>query len=102
MKAQSDLNGATAQYTSSLEILKKLASQDPTNTGWQHDLALIYSRQGDLLKSEDDLSSAKTQYTSSLEVMQKLAQQHPDNSGWQLELSELIASSGVHSLAKET
>jgi len=45
--AQGDLAGAFKSYRDSLEIREKLAGQDPNNTGWQRDLAIVYERVGD-------------------------------------------------------
>ena len=38
--AQGDLSGALKRYRDGLDIIEKLAKQDPGNAGWQRDLSV--------------------------------------------------------------
>ena len=42
-----------------LAIFERLAALDPTNTGWQQELAVAYGRVGDLAQARGDLTAAR-------------------------------------------
>ena len=63
--AQGDLAGALASFRKSLEIIERLARQDPTNAAWQRDLSVSHNKLGDVQLAQGDLAgrwppSAKT------------------------------------------
>ena len=45
-----------------LAISERLAGLDPANTGWQQDLAIAYSRVGDVAQARGDLAAAEQAY----------------------------------------
>jgi tetratricopeptide (TPR) repeat protein len=81
------LEEALKAYQQTLEIIKKLAEQDPSNAGWQHDLAVGYNKVGDVLSSQGKLKEAFKAYQQSLEMIEKLAEQDHSNAGWQRDLA---------------
>ena len=81
------LTGAEKHYEESLEIRRRLAAQDPDNTGWQRGLTVSLDRIGYVLQAGGDLAGAKVRYEESLEIRRRLAAQDPDNAGWQRDLT---------------
>jgi tetratricopeptide (TPR) repeat protein len=67
--------------------MEKLAKQDPSNAGWQDDLASSYENVGDVLSDEGDQAGALKNYRDELAIMEKLAKQDPSNADWQRDLA---------------
>ncbi|MGE0480538.1 MAG: hypothetical protein AB7Q17_08710, partial [Phycisphaerae bacterium] len=85
--AQGDLPGALQAYTDGLEIARKLAARDPSQTEWQRDLSVSWERIGDVRRAQGDLPGALQAYTDSLETRRKLAARDPSQTEWQRDLS---------------
>jgi hypothetical protein len=66
-----------------LKISRRLAEQDPSNAGWQRDLAVAHSRVGDVLQAQGRLEEAQASYAEYLKISRRLAEQDPSNVGWQ-------------------
>ena len=71
----------------SLNILRTLANQDKSNTGWQRDLSWSYEKFGEVLEAQGKLPEALDAYQQSLNILRALAGQDGSNSGWQRDLA---------------
>ena len=67
--------------------MSHLAGQDPSNAGWQQDLAWGQCRVGDALSAQGKFSEALEAYRKYLAIMTQLAEQAPANANWQQELA---------------
>ena len=93
-RARGDLTAAKQAYTQDLAISQRLTRLDPDNTGWQRDLAVAYSRAGDVAQDRGDLTAAEQAYTQALAVAQRLTRLDPDNTGWQRDLAVAYGRAG--------
>ncbi len=85
--AQGNLSEALKSYQDGLEIAERLARiADPSNAGWQRDLAVSYDKIGDVLRLQDDTSQALKSYQDSLAIRDRLASSDPGNARWQRDL----------------
>jgi hypothetical protein len=82
-QARGDLAGAERAFTQFLAILERLAGLDPANAGWQWELAVAYSRVGDVAQARGDLAGAERAFTQFLAILERLAGLDPANTGWQ-------------------
>jgi len=103
LEAQGDLAGALQEYRASLAIVERLASSDPSNTGWQRDLSLSYNTvryvleaQGDVLEAQGDLTGAMQEYRAALAIAERLASSDPSNTQWQQNLSRIRGKVDSH------
>jgi tetratricopeptide (TPR) repeat protein len=87
LRAQGKLPEALAAYQQGLAIAKRLADQDPSNAGWQRDLATAYDRMGDVLRTQGRLPEGLAAYQQGLAITKRLADQDPSNAGWQQDLA---------------
>ena len=71
----------------SLAISRRLAEQDPSNAGWQRELAMAQRRVADVLQAQGKLEAAQAAYGESLTISRQLVEQDPGNGGWQRELA---------------
>ncbi|MDQ1739843.1 MAG: hypothetical protein QOE53_1495, partial [Pseudonocardiales bacterium] len=97
-RARGDLAAADHAFAQALAISERLAALDPTNTGWQRDLARAHNRVGDLAQTRGDLAAADHAYTQDLAISERLAALDPTNTGWQRDLAN--AHSWVGHLAQ--
>ncbi len=65
---------------------ERLVKTDPNNRGWQSDLAAIYQRIGDALKSQGNLPEALKMLQAAVAIAESLAKADPRNAGWQRDL----------------
>jgi tetratricopeptide (TPR) repeat protein len=86
-QARGDLAAASRAYTQCLAIYQQLAALDPTNTGWQEELAAAYSGVGDMAQARDDLAAAEHAYTQELAISKELAAVDSTNTSWQRALA---------------
>src|SRR5258707_11412988 len=87
LKAQGKLEAAQAAFGEYLAISRRLAEQDPSNAGWQRDLALAHSKVGDVLKTQGKLEAAQAAFGEDLAISRRLAEQDPSNADWQRDLA---------------
>jgi hypothetical protein len=83
-QARGDLAGAEAAFGEyvRLTIFRRLVQQDPSNAGWQRDLAVAHSVWlGDVLQARGDLAGAEAAFGEYLTISRRLAQQDPSNAG---------------------
>ena len=81
--AQGKLQEALEAYQQTLAILKRLAEQDKTNSGWQRDLGVSYEKVGDVLNAQGKLQDTLDLFQQELAIDQRLAEQDKSNSAWQ-------------------
>ena len=80
------LTDALKHCEESLEIIRQLLQNEPSNAIWLQDMSESLVRIGDVLKNYD-LPAALKHYKESLEIRQKLVQKEPNNTEWQQYLS---------------
>ena len=85
-EAQGKLGEAQAAYEQYLAIFQRLAEQDPSNAGWQRELAVAHSRVGGVFEAQGKLGEAQEAYEQYLAISRRLAEQDPSNAGWQRDL----------------
>ena len=60
-------------------IMRKLINQDPSNSGWQHDLSDAHQGLGVLSKKQGDITSARQNFQASLEIWTSLIRLHGES-----------------------
>ena len=60
--AQGNLEAALKAYGDGLAIFEKLAAQDPSNTGWQRDLSVSFSKHRQRAVAQGNLDDALEAY----------------------------------------
>jgi tetratricopeptide (TPR) repeat protein len=85
--AQNDLAGALKEYEAKQGIISRLAVTDPSNTEWQHslavsygDLATVYERLGRIADALGDLTKAR-------DILAALVAIAPSNAQWKNDLA---------------
>ncbi|MGH8566546.1 MAG: hypothetical protein ACREXU_00645 [Gammaproteobacteria bacterium] len=86
-QAQGNLEEAQAALGEYLSISRRLAEQDPSNAGWQRELAVAHSRVGDVLQAQGKLEGAQAAFGEYLTISRRLSEQDPSNAGWQRDLA---------------
>jgi predicted Zn-dependent protease len=86
-QVQGNLAAALTSYRASFAIMDRLAKSDPTNTGSQSALALLYSEIGDVQGAQGNLAAVLTSYQASFAIRDRLAKSNPANPGWQSDLA---------------
>ena len=61
--AQGKLTEAQTAYRENLAISRRLAEQDPSNAGWQRELAAAHGQVGNVLQMQGDLTAAEWEYS---------------------------------------
>ena len=69
--------GGGAGLRDVLAIAKRLAAGDPSNTGWQRDLAVSYSKLADVAVAQGKLAEAARAYDDVLAIAKRLAAGDP-------------------------
>ena len=87
LEAQGKLTEARAAFEEALAISRRLAEQDPSNAGWQSDLAVAHNRVGGVLEAQGKLTEARAAFEEALAIRRRLAEQDPSNAGWQSALA---------------
>jgi predicted negative regulator of RcsB-dependent stress response len=85
--AQGDLPRALDAYRAGLDIQKRLAQADPSNTTAQRNVSVFHNKIGDVLLAQGDLAGALAEFRDSLAIAERLTAQDPANAGWQRDLS---------------
>ncbi|MEM9460148.1 MAG: tetratricopeptide repeat protein [Myxococcota bacterium] len=94
-----DLEGAKGCYERALEVLKRLAEGDPSNSTWQRDLSISYEKVGNVARGMGDLEGARGHYERALGVSKCLAEEDSSDSTWQRDLS--ISYDNVGDIARD-
>ena len=74
-----------AAVEQNLAISRRLAEQDPSNAGWQRDLAVAHSRVGDVFQAQGKLAKALPLYEEAVRGYEVLTELAADFSLWQQE-----------------
>ena len=85
--ALGDLSQALKAFDDSLAITKLLVATDRSNTQWQRDLSVAYSKVSDVLKAQGKLDEALKLYRDRLAISERLAASDRTNTQWQNDLS---------------
>ena len=85
-QARGQIVAALESYRESLAIRQKLASKDPSNTGWQRDLAVSYNNVGNAQRIQGDLAAALKSYQGFLAIARQLTAKETANVEWQRNL----------------
>lgn len=80
-------NSAMVSYQTALTLANTIATRDPANTGWQHDLSVSYERIGDVLVTQGDGPGALATFLQGLAIREALAANDPANTVWQRDIS---------------
>jgi tetratricopeptide (TPR) repeat protein len=94
LQAQGQLAAAQAAFAEFLGISRRLTEQDPSNAGWQRELAWAHSRVGDVLQAQGKLAAAQAAFDEHLAISRRLAEQDPSNAGWQRDLAMVYGRIG--------
>ncbi|WP_346907536.1 tetratricopeptide repeat protein [uncultured Roseibium sp.] len=84
--AQGQLGDALERYEAGLEVAKRLAASDASNSRRQRDLSVSFDRIGGVLVAQGKLGEALERYEAGLAVAERLAGSDPSNSEWQRDL----------------
>jgi tetratricopeptide (TPR) repeat protein len=87
LQAQGQFDAAQAAFSEALAISRRLAEQDPSNTGWQRELAVAHNRIGGVLQAQGQFDAAQAAFSEALAISRRLAEQDPSNTGWQCDLA---------------
>jgi tetratricopeptide (TPR) repeat protein len=94
LSAHGDQKGALAFLRESLELRRRLAQSDRTNTAWQRDLSVSLNRVGDVLSQQGDQRGALALFEESLDLIRRLAESDPTNAQWQRDLGASLENVG--------
>jgi tetratricopeptide (TPR) repeat protein len=83
---------ALQSYEEALVIQQRLAADDPTNAGWQRDLAETQDKAGQMLEAQENVPEALLRYHKALTIYETLAAQSPADDS----LQSLVASVSYH------
>ena len=86
-QAQGKLEAARAAYRENLVISRWLAESDPSNAGWQRELAVAHSRVGVVSQALGQLEGAQAAFAEDLAISRRLAEADPSNASWQRDLA---------------
>jgi tetratricopeptide (TPR) repeat protein len=86
LQTKGRLDEALAAFREALAIFQRLASTDPSNAGWQRDLAVAHAKVGDILQTQGRLDEALAAFREAFAIFQRLASLDPSNADWQREL----------------
>ena len=82
--ARGDLAAAEQAFAQDLAIVERLTALDPSNTGWQQNLAVAHSRIGEVALARDDLAAAEQAFAQNpaiFEETQTWLRDHPGQTG---------------------
>jgi tetratricopeptide (TPR) repeat protein len=85
--AQGNLAAALKSFQAGLDIIDRLAKDDPKNAGWQRDLSVSFNKIGDVLAAQGNLAAAPKSFQAAQNISERLAKDDPKNAGWQRDLS---------------
>jgi hypothetical protein len=91
-----DRAGALAAQQECVDIVRKLAAQDPGNAQAQRDVAVTLDKLGDVKLQAGDRAGALAAYQECVDIVRKLAAQDPGNAQAQTDLvTGLVKTSSV-------
>jgi len=99
--ARGDLAAAEQAFAQDLAIVERLTALDPSNTGWQQNLAVVHSRVGEVALARGDVAAAEQAFARSLAIFERLTALDPGNTGWQRNLAGAHSRVGSVTLARD-
>jgi uncharacterized protein (DUF697 family) len=84
---QGRFDAALSCFQASLKIIEDMAEADPSNTWWQHDLAVAQSYLGDVYQRKGCLDAALASFQVALAILAQMSQADPSNHVLQRELA---------------
>jgi Flp pilus assembly protein TadD len=94
LQTKGRLDEALAAFREALAIFQRLASTDPSNAGWQRDLAVAHAKVGDIVQAQGRLDEALATFREAFAISQRLASTEPSNANWQRDLAIAHSSLG--------
>ncbi len=91
LQAEEKLLEAQAAFAKNLAISQRLAEQDPSNAGWQRDLAIAFLRLARLKAESKNRSTALMLYKEVYQIYKTLVKMAPKASAWAREFKALKA-----------
>jgi tetratricopeptide (TPR) repeat protein len=95
-----DLPESLVIYKEALDIIQKVAKQNPTNLDLQHDLYQNEDKIAQVLWNQGKFDDAANYCSDSLAISRELAKKDPGNMKWQVDLSNSYDSLGDNLLAQ--
>ena len=92
--AEGNLGAAVTSVSTSVRLMEKLASSDPSTATWQRELSKKYNKLVELQIQAGTLGDALKSATASVTIMERLIQTDPNNADWQHDLSVSYLRSG--------
>lgn len=83
------LDEALAEFRECLTIFQHLAESDPSNSGWQRELALAHHRLGQVFRNAGDEEKAQTSFRSAVGTMELAVAAAPGHVSWKKDLAKL-------------
>lgn len=68
---------AEEEYLAAVDIAKQLASANPDNPQYQHEVTVVLNKVGDVRQSRHDWQGALEQYQAGLQIAQSIAEKYP-------------------------
>ena len=85
LQAETDLNGAKAEYQHAFDIRQRLTEQAPGNRDWQYALSTSVNNLGAVLQALEICMALREIPACSL-IQEELVEQEPRNNTWQRDL----------------
>ena len=87
LQTKGHLDDALAAFREFLAIYQRLTGTDPSNVGWQRELAAAHYKVGGVYQEQGRLDEALTALRQYFAIFQHLTASDPSNTGWQRELA---------------
>lgn len=79
LRVRGDTSGARSKLSAAMAVLEKLTTQDPSNVGWQRELAEARIEQAELFDGAGQSGPALTQATQALAILEPQLGQQPND-----------------------
>jgi hypothetical protein len=89
LRAQGSLPAALDSHKAELAIMERLVATDPSNTGWQRDLAISYGRVAVVEARQGTRDKALSNFRNARDIIVRLMAQSPDNAQLPKDLARL-------------
>ncbi|MBK6748911.1 MAG: hypothetical protein IPG67_02590 [Acidobacteria bacterium] len=86
---KNDLARASENYEQAHAVFVEITNFDPLNLDWQQDLAMTYTRRGEITAAKKDTAAARSNFQNALPIFEKLASTVPDNAKRRSELDHI-------------
>ncbi len=86
-RIRTTLTDSRREYEQAWRTAQHLTDTDPTNSEWQRDLSVSYSKLGNVAQAQGKLGDAAQAYRDDLAIAKRLTAADPSNSQWQRDLA---------------